>query len=51
MGAVAPRMPVTVAVYVKVPPKLGFDGDETTATIGVARVTTIEVGDEVGSDE
>jgi hypothetical protein len=48
---VAPEIPVTVAVYVKVPPKLGFDGAETTVTTGVAAVTTKEVGEEVGREE
>jgi hypothetical protein len=35
-GALAPEIPVTVAVYVMVPPKSGESGDEVTAMVGVA---------------
>ena len=38
-GAVAPTIPLTVAVKVIFPPKTGEAGDEVTAIVGVAGVT------------
>ena len=43
-GDVAPRTPVTVAVYVIVPPRTGLEGAVTTVTTGVAGATTMETG-------
>ena len=50
-GAVAPEIPVTVAVKVIVPPKIGFEGELVTAIVGVACVTVTEVAVVAGSDE
>jgi len=43
-GAVAPEIPVTVAVYVIVPPRTGLEGDVVTAIDGVAGATVSESG-------
>jgi hypothetical protein len=48
-GAVAPVIPVTVAVYVIVPPSTGLAGEEATEIVGVAGATTIDSG-EVGGN-
>ena len=46
-GATAPREPVTVAVYVIVPPKVGaFEAPIT--TVGVAIATVVEVVEATG---
>ena len=41
-GAVAPEIPVTVAVYVIVPPRTGLEGSVFIAIVGVALATTTE---------
>ena len=43
-GEADPTIPLTVAVNVMVPPKIGLAGDETTAIVGVALVTVKESG-------
>jgi len=43
-GAIAPTAPVTVAVYVIVPPKMGVAGELVTLTLGAALVMTKEIG-------
>ena len=48
-GAVAPVIPVTVAVYVIVPPSTGLTGVVAIKIVGVAGATTIESGDVGGS--
>ena len=48
-GAIAPVIPVTVAVNVIVPPNTGLAGEVVTAIVGVAAATTIERGDVGGN--
>jgi len=48
-GAVAPVIPVTVAVKVMVPPSRGLAGEDVTEMAGVAAATIIESG-EVGGN-
>ena len=50
-GALAPVSPLTVAVYVIVPPKIGLTGEDVTAIVGVAAVTVSEDGADAGSEE
>jgi hypothetical protein len=57
-GALAFVAPVTVAVYVIVPPKAGLNGEEEIEIVGVAAVTVTverpvvaEVGSVIGRDE
>jgi hypothetical protein len=50
-GAVAPTIPVTVAVYVIVPPKTGLAGEVVIAIVGVALVTTRDIGLVAARDE
>ena len=43
-GAVAPTIPVIVAVKVSESPRAGFDGEVVTAIVGVALATTTAMG-------
>jgi len=43
-GAVAPTIPLTVAVNVMVPPKTGLAGVEVRSMVGVAFVTVTDTG-------
>ena len=50
-GGVAPSTPLTVAVYVIVPPKIGLAGEVVIAIVGVALATLTVIGEGHEIDE